>query len=497
MRFIPFRTIIVLLWLGLMGWFVRFEAFPGWFTGALDGYRALLSEGEVFLDSWMVVRFQGRYIGFSHMQVEMDEKNPAERYRITERTSLSLNMGGEQQVVNVGSVSRLDAFQRLVSFEFSLRARRYTMEIQGARQEGDVFRVHVNSDAAKSVSTIRIPDDVVIYSPMTMMAMGRMKPGETMRMKTLDPASMDMASVVVKALRKEPFAWNTNRTDATVLSVVWQNMEMLTWVDAQGQVLRQDTPYGWSMVATSSEEALKAEKAAGSGGGDLMTAMGVPVSGAIRDTDACRELKLKLYGLHFAINEVCGARQQVEIGTNATAIVTLRAGIHEEEKPLTAAVRADALASTTYIQSDAPAMKKKAGEITRGMTNDYDKALAIKNWVFKSLVKKLTVSIPSALDVLDQREGDCNEHTYLYVALARAAGLPSQVRVGIVYKDGEYFYHAWPAVYVGRWLELDPTLNYDELGTRHLTLLQGELGSQVKMMSALGQLHVDVLEQKY
>lgn len=496
MRRIPIRTLIIVLWLGLLGWFLRYEAFPGWFTGTLDGYRGLLREGQIFSDSWMLIQYQKHTIGYSHQQIEMDEKSAAERYRVTSRTSLELNLGGEKQLVNVSSAARLDPFQKLVSFEFSLNARRYSMRIVGRRTAGELFSIQIKSDAGYSTMTVRIPDDVVLYSPMTMMAMGRMKPGETARLKTFDPASMDVASILVKALRREPYKLATNSVDAVVLDVSYQNMSMLTWIDSQGQVLRQETPFGWSMVASTMEEATRSEKG-NDDGGDLMVAMGVPVSGKIRDVDACKELTVRLHGIHFSMSDVECARMHVAPETNGTALVTLRADAVEPDGAITPAQRKDALAATSYIQCDHPDMKKQAEAITHGLTNDVEKAIALQQWVFKSVKKNLTVSIPSALDVLRQREGDCNEHTYLYVALARAVGLPAQIRVGIVYKDEGYFYHAWPAVYVGHWLELDPTLDYQKLGVRHLTLLQGELGSQVKLMSALGQLRVDVLDQKY
>ena len=34
----------------------------------------------------------------------------------------------------------------------------------------------------------------------------------------------------------------------------------------------------------------------------------------------------------------------------------------------------------------------------------------------------VTISVPSAVQVLETLAGDCNEHTVLYVALARALG---------------------------------------------------------------------------
>ena len=64
------------------------------------------------------------------------------------------------------------------------------------------------------------------------------------------------------------------------------------------------------------------------------------------------------------------------------------------------------------------------------------------------LEKKPTVSLPSALEVLRTRVGDCNEHTALYVAMARAQGIPSRIAVGLVHLRGAFYYHAWAEVYL-------------------------------------------------
>ena len=68
----------------------------------------------------------------------------------------------------------------------------------------------------------------------------------------------------------------------------------------------------------------------------------------------------------------------------------------------------------------------------------------LANAVFNMLEKKVTISVPSAVQVLETLAGDCNEHTVLYVALARALGLPARTAVGLVYLRGSFFYHAWP-----------------------------------------------------
>lgn len=491
----PIRSLIIAVWLGLLAWFIRYDAFPGLFTGALDGYRGLLREGQVFADSWMQIRFREHAIGYSHTQIDMDEKSAADRYRVTSLTDMELNLAGEPQRIVVNSQSKLDAFQRLMSFDFSINARRYTMRIEAQRREGDTFRVRVRSDAIRETIDVRIPDDVIVYSPMTMMALGRMEPGDTTKLKTFDPASMKVAEVIVKALRREAYTGPTNTVDSTVLSVAFQGMEMQTWIDRDGQVLRQDTPFGWSMVACTPEVAMKtSSRNAADAGAEMLGAMAVPVLGRIPDADRARVARVRLHGLPFDLAAVTNARQSIVAVSSNAVDLRLDAAAVEPLAPLDPSRRAAALASSPFVQAADDAIVRKATEIVAGAKTDEEKALAIAHWVNKSVKKNLTASLPSAKDVLVQREGDCNEHTYLTVALARAAGLPAAIRVGIVYKDEGCFYHAWPMIHAGRWMELDPTLGLDALGVRHIALLEGELGEQAKLMGAMGRLRVEILE---
>ena len=98
--------------------------------------------------------------------------------------------------------------------------------------------------------------------------------------------------------------------------------------------------------------------------------------------------------------------------------------------------------------------------------------------------------------MLTFRSGDCNEHTYLFVGLARAAGIPARIHVGLAYNEGMFYYHAWPAVHVGEWVEMDPTFGQDCADATHITLLTGELASQMQLGRLLGRLKITVLEER-
>jgi transglutaminase-like putative cysteine protease len=155
------------------------------------------------------------------------------------------------------------------------------------------------------------------------------------------------------------------------------------------------------------------------------------------------------------------------------------------------------LASTAFIQSDHPDITKKARAIVGSETDRVEMVRAIYEWVYRKVKKEPTVSMPSALDVLRNMEGDCNEHTYLFVALARAVGIPAKVTVGFLYTNGAFYYHAWPAVYVGQWWELDPTIGQEAVDATHVAILEGETADQLKLLGLIGQLNAEVLKQQY
>ncbi len=110
------------------------------------------------------------------------------------------------------------------------------------------------------------------------------------------------------------------------------------------------------------------------------------------------------------------------------------------------------------------------------------------------------MSLPSAREVLRTKVGDCNEHTALFVAMARSVGIPARIAVGLVFMHGAFYYHAWPEAYVtegsglGMWLPVDPTLNQFPADATHLRLARGGLDRQSAILPLIGRLKMTLLE---
>jgi hypothetical protein len=107
--------------------------------------------------------------------------------------------------------------------------------------------------------------------------------------------------------------------------------------------------------------------------------------------------------------------------------------------------------------------------------------------------------------VLRTKVGDCNEHTALYVAMARSIGIPARIAVGLTYVrgvTGAFYYHAWPEVYIddgGRPRPVAARRSDAERvsGGRHaLRLARGGLDKQAAILPLIGRFEMTVLDMK-
>jgi transglutaminase-like putative cysteine protease len=207
------------------------------------------------------------------------------------------------------------------------------------------------------------------------------------------------------------------------------------------------------------------------------------------------ELRVRLSGVDLDGFEVKGYRQRLRGDTltitreNAAAMKALYRlpnGAH-------ATVMSVFLDPEPLLESNSPEIRALALRLRGTETDPRVVAERINRWVYDSLRKEITVGVPSALATLRARVGDCNEHAQLYVALARAAGIPARVAAGLAYLDDKFYYHAWPEVWLERWVAVDPTFGQFPADASHLRFTVGGLGHQAELLRLMGALQVDVI----
>lgn len=119
------------------------------------------------------------------------------------------------------------------------------------------------------------------------------------------------------------------------------------------------------------------------------------------------------------------------------------------------------LKSDTMVECDDPEIKKLAASLTKGTTNSWDATKKIGNWVHNNIAYKITGV--GARQCLKEKAGDCGPHSWLSIALLRAAGIPAKITGGALYSEllgGSFGQHYWTEVWLGEkagWFPIDTT----------------------------------------
>ncbi len=118
-----------------------------------------------------------------------------------------------------------------------------------------------------------------------------------------------------------------------------------------------------------------------------------------------------------------------------------------------------------------------AQQITTGMTNPYDKAQAITQYLRQTITYNGSLPVPPSNEdplewfLFDLKQGYCNYYASAEIIMLRSVGIPARLAVG--FAQGQYdaqtnMYtirqkdsHAWPEVYFNGlgWVEFEPTVS--------------------------------------
>ena len=115
------------------------------------------------------------------------------------------------------------------------------------------------------------------------------------------------------------------------------------------------------------------------------------------------------------------------------------------------------LRPTENIQSDDELIKELAERLVENATNDFEKVAKLARWVHDNIQYDESYANQNmdALWVLNHKRGVCAEYTTLFIALARAVGIPARYVHVYAYGKNGWESHATAEVYLGRWLPVD------------------------------------------
>ncbi len=503
---------LLLLWGVAVGWHVRREYFVSE-TKRLAEAALSLSPGINFY----TLRMGERAVGMATSRLDTVPQG----FVLEDFLSLELPALGQTGRAVMRTRVELDRSLGMKAFAFSLDSELGRYEAQGT-VEGDTLLV-VALESAGSVQNVRyrMAERPVFSAVLPIrVALGEgLGVGRRFRIPVFDPSTLSTRHVDIRVVAHDTLLipdsvevdpaterWRPARFDtvpAWKVVETFGGIQLESWMDEDGRILKASTPLGFSMEKTEYELARQAQedsRLAGGGGrgGDVILATAIQSQVDLGETENYDELWFVLSGVDLEGFRLEGGRQSLRGDT----LVVRREDWPNlnppyDQLPYPRMDLAEYLQPEPLIQSDDERIVRAAEQMAnfRFMWDKNPKRITrdLTLGVNRMLTKEVTFSLPNAVQVLEGRKGDCNEHTVLFVAMARALGLPARTAVGLVYVDGAFFYHAWPEVWLGEWVAVDPTFGQVPADAAHLRFVVGGLANQVEILRLIGNLRIQVI----
>jgi hypothetical protein len=326
---------------------------------------------------------------------------------------------------------------------------------------------------------------------------GNLKPGETFSQKIFvpDPSILDTMTHIIRFTgeRESRLGAVDSRVYTFRDSIPALRAAGNSYLDESGRIIMQDFP-AMGMVMKLEPEAMAKSLEAG---------FDVLKDGIIKVANGPVQSKNVDYAEYiisgFAIEQLPeSSRLQVtEYALDSARIIINKDKLDnfDLKLPVVDSELRPYLQPEPLIQSDNEEIKKLAKDIIGSETNACQAARLINQWVYSNIRKEFSPDISNAYQTLKTGRGDCGEHTALTIALLRAIGIPARGLGGIAYLPtvGGFGYHAWVEVYVGRWLQIDPTWGEDNADATHIALARGNLKDQlIGIMGLMKKLRVEI-----
>jgi transglutaminase-like putative cysteine protease/tetratricopeptide (TPR) repeat protein len=221
---------------------------------------------------------------------------------------------------------------------------------------------------------------------------------------------------------------------------------------------------------------------------------GVQITNQSRVSNLVLRVKAKAPGpIDHIKDDIKTTEQSVEQKSATELLVTVKARRPGAEKaialPVADAALAEYLKPTREFASDKKEVIDQARQIAGNDRDAWSVARKLADWTHKNLQWKM-VQRADAVETLATREADCSEFSALFVAMARSLGLPARMVSGLAYTGSTFGGHAWVEVWVGRWIELDPTWGTDFVDATHIRNATNTLLTT----AALNQIELEVLD---
>ncbi|NLN92839.1 MAG: transglutaminase domain-containing protein [Candidatus Hydrogenedens sp.] len=479
--------ILVLFWVIMMGLLVYREAIvPRLYHGG-TWKRVDMPE-----DIWLGLYFGEEHLaGSVHLQTTPSRREDEEGSALRASVHLDLPLFGKNTRFALTGKAWQSALHGLREFDFTLRAEEHDMRLVGVVESGTI-KVVMHTAGEEMPFTLPVGNKLLLSGGLGLSSatLPSLQPGEVVYLDSFDPATMSLGKAKLEALRKETLTVSGHPVETTLIETTISGIVTRAWISADEEIIRAETPLGLIIKKISPEDLFK------EGDHDdpavLRDTLTIRPRG-LSIPDDVERLTLRISGLTEQLTLPEDSRQYKE----GDCWIFERQGgeMMAGQEALSPSETEEYLAPDLFIQSNHPRIKEAAQAIAGDTEDPWIAAVRLHDWMYEHIEKEHILSVPSALEVLDQRRGDCNEHAVLYTALARALDIPARIAIGLAWSDDlkAFGYHAWPEVYAGQWMALDPTFGERNASPTHVKFFTGGIDQWARLVAFVGRIEIEVV----
>ena len=444
-------------------------------------------------ESWDAIFIGGKRVGSVYTKVTPLEEKSKKYLRVEVTTSLSFKRLNDAVTMRQrfgtietpeGEVLRIDTRTNSGGGE---------MRTFGDLDESGSLNLTMEGNGQKKTEKVAWNKDVRgPYAVEQSLARSLIKPGEERTLKSYVPDLNKIITIKLLSQKIEPVELGGGvkrdllRVDSQVTTPDDRRMPELDttyWVDEGGQILKTFTDaFGgyitYRTTKASAEAPITSERL------DLLATSIIKTSTPIKSSETVRQAKYALKSNDIALKELLPDDIRQKLVPNAdgkTGIMEVTTQDRSSGNQGPEKVADEYFQPSPLINSDDSRVQEITKTATRGVTDEWDKVVALNNWVSRNLRRKnFAVAFAPASSVARNLSGDCTEHSVLLAALCRAAGVATKTVVGVVYVDslGGFGFHMWNEVYVNRrWVAVDATFRQSEVDATHIKLGEASLAS--------------------
>jgi len=467
---------------------------PVYAEPVLGGANALF-QGSGEREDWMGTYYQGRKLGFTQVLTRWTP----EAIEVDSKVFFQLRSKSADQSTTINQKTWLSQDFKLLGFTLLQEITGHRQQVEG-RMEGNRLTYRVRSRGFDKEESIDLPPDAL---PSSTFLLNLMVNGFKVGQKGTLPLFLEPFQMLVdleyEVLRRETLQYDGKPVGTFVIQQKFSGIESIMWVADDGSVIKETTNQDFESFRESAEVAQKLDEPLTLS--SLITMSLVKPGKPIDRSHRVRKIIFELKPLRSPDLVPEDHRQRI-LKTERLPNGLYRATLEVKTEPKTLAsllikepdqkYLQKYLADSAEVQSRHPMIRALARELAADTQSDWQVAQDINRWVHNNLAKELVDTV-TALDALHERRGECQSHTYLFTALARALGIPTRIVNGLVYsKEYEGFlYHAWPEVYVGEWRALDPTFGQNVVDATHIKLTEGTKEGSFGLMEFVGKVEID------